>query len=113
MGAAVERAQGTDFYPRSPRGERPDAWGASPFDPAFLSTLPARGATPTLIANIPEILFLSTLPARGATEVASGAVSTLKFLSTLPARGATEVLTTRPETYPYFYPRSPRGERRQ
>ena len=34
-----------DFYPRSPRGERPRKTGLLPSVQAFLSTLPARGAT--------------------------------------------------------------------
>ena len=80
----------------------------------FLSTLPARGATPDFqAAKAVMNIFLSTLPARGATE---GSVNSMKaawisihapregsdygkpayrpaekeFLSTLPARGATE-----------------------
>ena len=33
------------FYPRSPRGERPDIWWVGDYSDKFLSTLPARGAT--------------------------------------------------------------------
>ena len=40
------RAATANFYPRSPRGERPMPKMASPRPTAFLSTLPARGATP-------------------------------------------------------------------
>ena len=36
-----------------------------------------------------------------------------KFLSTLPARGATTCLHRRQRQSYYFYPRSPRGERRR
>ena len=79
------------FYPRSPRGERPRSRSSNWRTGAFLSTLPARGATPTLIANIPEILFLSTLPARGATTAS-------RWRRSSPSN---------------FYPRSPRGERLQ
>ena len=35
-----------DFYPRSPRGERPAGAEVTPASAEFLSTLPARGATP-------------------------------------------------------------------
>ena len=35
----------TDFYPRSPRGERPLGLALSTAQSSFLSTLPARGAT--------------------------------------------------------------------
>ena len=34
-----------DFYPRSPRGERPFLYGLKSVPSVFLSTLPARGAT--------------------------------------------------------------------
>ena len=100
------------FYPRSPRGERPSASPGFVSPSAFLSTLPARGATwprGTLtmvqhfyprsprgerhrridkISGIKE--FLSTLPARGATErQRCQCAESERFLSTLPARGAT------------------------
>ena len=62
-------ARWANFYPRSPRGERPLT---APLDThvelVFLSTLPARGATGGSSSNlICAGLFLSTLPARGAT----------------------------------------------
>src|SRR5699024_8338824 len=79
--------------------------------------------------------FLSTLPARGATESASGAENARqisihapregsdrhtrrerfpghRFLSTLPARGATRLFPLGSASVVHFYPRSPRGERR-
>ena len=64
---ARRQARITNFYPRSPRGERP--LGASLMMPLslFLSTLPARGATfGDFYADCINV-FLSTLPARGAT----------------------------------------------
>ena len=101
---------------------------------AFLSTLPARGATPP--AALPDVSmeFLSTLPARGATiengdlvhvetisihapregsdgDVLAGVLMADKFLSTLPARGATHAPRRKANKFSYFYPRSPRGER--
>ena len=113
--AADVRFYGQDFYPRSPRGERPrysdlckrlsgisihapregsDVPGlelSCPEIPDFYPRSP-RGERPipTLVANIPEILFLSTLPARGATG---------RHRGRHPVRH-------------HFYPRSPRGERR-
>ena len=56
-----------NFYPRSPRGERPKDVLAAAFLPKFLSTLPARGATVSTILFAELEIFLSTLPARGAT----------------------------------------------
>ena len=58
-----------NFYPRSPRGERRWATSWPACWDAFLSTLPARGATmgnPSRIFFLQK--FLSTLPARGATQ---------------------------------------------
>ena len=57
-----------DFYPRSPRGERQIQEARIYTELAFLSTLPARGATVTTCLPMFSQLFLSTLPARGATE---------------------------------------------
>ena len=58
--------------------------------------------------------FLSTLPARGATLffLCFRLIRPL-FLSTLPARGATLCTPLRIAVLPYFYPRSPRGERQE
>ena len=101
----------------------------------FLSTLPARGATPDRRRTEPQrqhfyprsprgerlrpspspagpSRFLSTLPARGATAVyPPGGCHPSPFLSTLPARGATGLSRPPSAALPYFYPRSPRGER--
>ena len=102
------------FYPRSPRGERQHSRIFTPAKSVFLSTLPARGATATLLHGLagdtisihapregsddghlptggPNHKFLSTLPARGATLTCMQPYGwTQKFLSTLPARGATK-----------------------
>src|SRR5699024_1839316 len=102
-----------DFYPRSPRGERqphqrprhrpdpisihaPREGSDAPLSvsaresSAFLSTLPARGATPRPPSMRRPSAFLSTLPARGATASFRHFFTASRiFLSTLPARGAT------------------------
>ena len=81
----------TDFYPRSPRGERPGRPPSAPGCRRFLSTLPARGATEHLHRWDTWNPFLSTLPARGATvRRMHGSTESRRFLSTLPARGATD-----------------------
>ena len=105
----------SNFYPRSPRGERPSPTPPPARPPRFLSTLPARGATPGPAHQKggEGAGFLSTLPARGATYRMMFSLAVATFLSTLPARGATG---RRRGPHPggrYFYPRSPRGERRQ
>ena len=57
-----------DFYPRSPRGERPEKCAAVFLFVQFLSTLPAWGATANIKHPIKlSLSFLSTLPAWGAT----------------------------------------------
>ena len=60
--------QQMDFYPRSPRGERPTAPNPPPTTAGFLPTLPARGATDDENPPDPAKIFLPTLPARGATQ---------------------------------------------
>ena len=86
------RRMWSNFYPRSPRGERPGAKPGALYLVIFLSTLPARGATTSSKQISQTAQFLSTLPARGATSgLRAGPLSLQEFLSTLPARGATTV----------------------
>ena len=80
-----------DFYPRSPRGERPLARAATAARRGiFLSTLPARGAT-----HHPGIQHGSNgisihAPREGSDALRrSSLAGSVSFLSTLPARGAT------------------------
>ena len=114
----VQHGDGQYFYPRSPRGERQtmdlneevkhdisihapregsDIQGFTCFciRSAFLSTLPARGATSGTAGSRRHPAFLSTLPARGATAKTAGSSACRSFLSTLPARGATRHLDDR------------------
>jgi len=80
----------TYFYPRSPCGERPVIFVIIVHDLIFLSTLSLRRATPRRLATVDSAqVFLSTLSLRRATN--------LKALCAV--------------TLPYFYPRSPCGER--
>ena len=83
----------SDFYPRSPRGERRAGYSLGLSIDKFLSTLPAWGATWwAILKDICDALFLSTLPAWGATRHwQTGHKRTRQFLSTLPAWGATLV----------------------
>ena len=80
---------GTNFYPRSPRGERRGAAYGPAFYDLFLSTLPARGATPPPMRTWrPPSNFYPRSP-RGE-------------------RRGDQCPRRRPA---HFYPRSPRGER--
>ena len=125
-----------NFYPRSPRGERPglgllrsDIWTISIHAPRVGSD--GAGSNPActttaISIHAPRVgsdrrgqrnpahkrRFLSTLPAWGAT-VAMFATCSLQvsFLSTLPAWGATGGFPLATAQLLDFYPRSPRGER--
>ena len=124
-----------DFYPRSPCGERPSIAGRITSKGTFLSTLSLRRATSIgpLIFNV-QPPFLSTLSLRRATCVCWMALNHPLFLSTLSLRRATvkrfqavdisarisiHALLAESDwpfrhcwnLFPYFYPRSPCGER--
>ena len=79
----------TNFYPRSPRGERQSARRARISRYLFLSTLPARGATSTDEDGGTQLIISIHAPREGSD-----------LRGRLPRR-----------TYGYFYPRSPRGAR--
>ena len=78
----------------------------------FLSTLPARGATPIMYGLVDSSIFLSTLPARGATDMDDAKfIERLNFYPRSP-RGERHPACRPRSRSAYFYPRSPRGERR-
>ena len=80
---------GSHFYPRSPRGERPQSGQGSAIPCRFLSTLPARGAT----------LAVQLDGADGPISIHA------------PREGSDFYPCLRIHTTGDFYPRSPRGER--
>ena len=103
----------SNFYPRSPCGERRFSSGAKADTVSFLSTLSLRRATPrppkkhqwpdisihALLAESDSIIvliirhvhaFLSTLSLRRATSLMLYDTSSLIFLSTLSLRRATQ-----------------------
>ena len=102
------------FYPRSPRGERRHRCLSQGPPGRFLSTLPARGATPTFAGDAPALEISIHAPREGSDRLLWEHWENLmgQFLSTLPARGATSVCRHPGIEAGYFYPRSPRGERR-
>ena len=122
-----------DFNPRSPHGERRYRDATRTNERRFQSTLPARGATANITIFSGSTTFQSTLPARGATIYTLVALGRVLFQSTLPARGATYSLSgqnraipisihaprtgsdvfifTPGDSFKYFNPRSPHGER--
>ena len=79
-----------DFYPRSPRGERPHRVDRQLTVKAISIHAPREGSDCYHIGSVPnQRKFLSTLPARGATRQRTTSGTPSRFLSTLPARGAT------------------------
>ena len=103
---------GSHFYPRSPRGERHSSSDRCLAIKLFLSTLPARGATPPARSHsLTPPPFLSTLPARGATASVARTSTHSGISIHAPREGSddTDNLPMLPGTH--FYPRSPRGER--
>ena len=78
----------SNFYPRSPCGERPC----------------------TTIITICTVSFLSTLSLRRATSTGTMATSAETFLSTLSLRRATAAVVGTVPDVAHFYPRSPCGE---
>src|SRR5699024_6459759 len=109
---AAGQSRPTDFYPRSPRGERLIFHLLFCGGFLFLSTLPARGATPGWRrGTAPLWKFLSTLPARGATRGGGlGRRIQQDFYPRSP-RGERHRRAGGLGSLSYFYPRSPRGER--
>ncbi len=57
--------------------------------------------------------FLSTLPARGATALHDGPDALIVISIHAPREGSDSAEAAGKRLPPYFYPRSPRGERRQ
>ena len=126
---------GHDFYPRPPRGGRPLSNVRLAALVKFLSTPSARRATGNLAGSAArttisihalreegdsktrkkvggQIIFLSTPSARRATIAKLQKSKTDKFLSTPSARRATVRVILAPFDNPNFYPRPPRGGRR-
>ena len=101
-----------NFYPRSPCGERPEADGIVDVIGEFLSTLSLRRATwPGLLARPFFIISIHALLAESDIMFVNLRVVDGSFLSTLSLRRATGCFGRLAGDSPYFYPRSPCGER--
>ena len=124
-----------DFYPRPPRGGRPDCNVDVVRIAGFLSTPSARRATTGSIMTLETYrisihalreegdqtsmhssravwIFLSTPSARRATVNSTVRFISVGFLSTPSARRATPFRSASFRRSAYFYPRPPRGGRR-
>ena len=110
----VSWSQPSNFYPRSPCGERLHIGrGCVMIHRISIHALLAE-SDPPAAASIPFCAtFLSTLSLRRATAKSSiAAVPRALFLSTLSLRRATFRTPRRSKWGTHFYPRSPCGERR-
>ena len=101
----------SNFYPRSPCGERPSSVRVSLSGSTFLSTLSLRRATQSKCLVHGLHLFLSTLSLRRATISGATGLIFRAFLSTLSLRRATTLAACIVPSSLNFYPRSPCGER--
>ena len=103
-----------DFYPRSPCGERPTAKANAAQEAAFLSTLSLRRATSKTYATKTSVeISIHALLAESDASFAGLCKTNFPFLSTLSLRRATLRGCPASSPRPYFYPRSPCGERQK
>ena len=104
-----------NFYPRSPRGERRQVRRAPGDHQAISIHAPREGSDPWPHSSLNfSLVFLSTLPARGATapQVAKVCHHVTNFYPRSP-RGERRMNGFSASAFLHFYPRSPRGERQQ
>ena len=100
------------FYPRPPRGGRPNGLFFLATPTNFYPRPPRGGRQRTTPSRWTRPLFLSTPSARRATYGRVQCENTGRFLSTPSARRATAALWPVRLCWKYFYPRPPRGGRR-
>ena len=103
----------SNFYPRPPRGGRPDSSQSALIKPIIsIHALREEGDVALDHALAGAIQFLSTPSARRATSPWRGTFTPAGFLSTPSARRATRLLGRYQSAGIDFYPRPPRGGRR-
>ena len=112
---SIRKGTTSNFYPRSPCGERPRQANQTcrvKISISIHALLAESDKMHALIfANL--VLFLSTLSLRRATTISMVLLILLtRFLSTLSLRRATISCLRALLPVSYFYPRSPCGERR-
>ena len=100
------------FYPRSPRGERQGYCVAPSVIAVFLSTLPARGATNALGAKGPHVGISIHAPREGSDSCGAPVFFQPDISIHAPREGSDHIGFQAHIGLAYFYPRSPRGERR-
>ena len=107
-------ASPTYFYPRPPRGGRQLARRLQGVQQGFLSTPSARRATKAAVVDIfQHRISIHALREEGDSVSWTIGRAEVKFLSTPSARRATHDKGLQRRVKEYFYPRPPRGGRRQ
>ena len=102
------------FYPRPPRGGRPQCISGQPETRRFLSTPSARRATTDAGGSTETGLFLSTPSARRATSGTAVLLHEAPDISIHALREEGDTLQSKSTERLFdFYPRPPRGGRRQ
>ena len=103
-----------DFYPRSPRGERRPDGEDQPWPEEISIHAPREGSDEAnYLSMILAMQFLSTLPARGATCSCTCTCTCSCISIHAPREGSDSERPACCRRCRHFYPRSPRGERRQ
>ena len=108
---SVRKGTASNFYPRSPCGERRPPLGSLSATPKFLSTLSLRRATLSLLYFSSSSTFLSTLSLRRATRERSTTLTQLPNFYPRSPCGERQRTARLQERLSHFYPRSPCGER--
>ena len=109
---STERPAESNFYPRSPCGERLVVAVLHIITRAnFYPRSPCGERQPATGRNNKDNIFLSTLSLRRATWQRGSRITYVEFLSTLSLRRATNGHEQAPYRVWDFYPRSPCGER--
>ena len=108
----IKSTDASDFYPRPPRGGRPDAFFHGVGVQRFLSTPSARRATRTGIAARTSRTDFYPRPPRGGRQVSSMTIGERVKISihALREEGDRTVIAARTSRTD-FYPRPPRGGR--
>ena len=111
-GSSAQKRTATNFYPRPPRGGRQQITTHDGVTATFLSTPSARRATTESGRNDLKNQFLSTPSARRATALSSSSSASWPNFYPRPPRGGRRQRRKCWHYRYYFYPRPPRGGRR-
>ena len=114
QGGASTPSGAQDFYPRPPRGGRPVAVSRQLLTEHFYPRPPRGGRLADVVKQRVDFLIsIHALREEGDVQCVINCVQLFEFLSTPSARRATQGNLCTGQHSGYFYPRPPRGGRRQ